>query len=163
MLPLTLPEMTAERLIAVATAFVSYLLWKATKKQAEIAQTQANAALAADSAWLRVDLEQPLGGGEITTGDSKIMQGTRWENTWARFGLTCTNVGKTPASIIETRVALRLFKTIPSKPDLSVCEAEKVSPYVLAANEPGPRFDMDRNTANALTQGRVAHSSLLLA
>jgi hypothetical protein len=116
------PISNGEWLIAVITAVyvvITYLSFKAIKKQANIAQDTINALIAGQRAWVMVDIEFNPTGVVVTSmrGETQIHS--------IQVKMNYRNDGQTPAWITERRARLFVLtdNTIPEFPDLSKADA----------------------------------------
>lgn len=86
-----------------------------------------------ERAWMMVDVTwnptSPLKLVELTKGSGE-------ENTGAFFRVTYRNQGRSPAWIIEKRIALKIVDSVPSKPDFGSTAVIQKIPEPLAVNGP---------------------------
>jgi hypothetical protein len=114
-------------IIGVAGAWIGLgvLIWQTaiSRAAANAAKASADAAIAAERAWIMVDLERVPGVGRILASTSLGQGGQQRHSVTARVRCVCSNQGKTPAKILEMRAALVLVTAdspLPLEPNLSI-------------------------------------------
>jgi hypothetical protein len=133
-----------EWLISIITfiyALFSVLTFFAIRRQAEIAQSGADAEIAAQSPWIAVNIEHIPGYGGRFTGTTREGSGPEVTHTDFMFHIVCVNHGRTPAWITEKRATFKIIPkdTLPEKPELKSTTVFEDEPEPLAAGEQSSR------------------------
>jgi len=122
------PEVIALVAIFFWDRWDSHQQHQETLKQMKIAKASADAAIAAERAWVMVDIEKGPGAGFIVD-HSNTATGTY--GTSAHIRCICSNQGKTPAHILEIRACLLPgINPLPHEPDIDIKTFDTESRYL---------------------------------
>lgn len=107
----------------------------ATKDAAIAAKNSANTLVAAEAAFLKVEIEQSSPHGTVLEGQMTTPEGARVTPTQVNYKITATNLGRTPAFVSTVRAKLKVYEAIPRSPELELCEFLKAEPEIVAPHE----------------------------
>jgi hypothetical protein len=128
--------------------------------QTEATKASADAAVSAERAWIMVDLEKVPGVGTIIVhGATQEGSGPQRYSTSVRVRCVCSNQGKTPAKIIEKKMAVLLVtgnKPLPIEPELQIEILDPVPEYLQTRDESKQDWTLE-------VDGRQENGDMLIA
>jgi hypothetical protein len=124
---------------------------EASAKSAVAATKSADALVNSERAWIFAGFGNiPLLGGIF---HHNLSDGSH--TTHINLSFKCWNEGKTPAWIDEVRCCLRFFTTIPTTPQIELCEPMKISPEAVGPSKESQKIDFSLECDGRGEQGET--------